>query len=52
MLVPRRAARVPRPNHEGAPMTNDTRGVLYLNGKVERIPEAKWPELKERSGIR
>jgi len=38
--------------YEAAPMTNDTRGVLYLNGKVERIPEAKWPELKERSGIK
>ncbi|MEI6083668.1 MAG: hypothetical protein WCS70_05140 [Verrucomicrobiota bacterium] len=38
--------------YEAAPLTNDTRGVLYLNGKVERIPEAMWPELKERSGIR
>jgi hypothetical protein len=38
--------------YEATPMTNNTRAVLFLNGTVERIPEAKWPDLKSRSGIR
>jgi len=31
--------------------TNDTRGVLFLDGQVERVPEAKWSALKKQSGI-
>lgn len=30
---------------------NDTRGVLYLDGRVERIAENKWAALKKASGI-
>ncbi len=30
---------------------HDERGVLYLDGKVERVPESKWPALKKASNI-
>ena len=30
---------------------NDMRAVLYLDGKVERIVETKWAELKKASDI-
>ena len=30
---------------------NDTRAVLFLDGHIERVAEAKWPALKKASQI-
>lgn len=36
--------------YESTP-TNETRGVLFLDGRVKRVAESKWLELKKASGI-
>lgn len=38
--------------YEAAPSSNQTRAVLFLDGKVERIAETNWPGLKTQSGVR
>jgi prepilin-type processing-associated H-X9-DG protein len=37
--------------YEAHPLTDGTRGVLFVDGHATRVPEATWPELKQASGI-
>jgi hypothetical protein len=54
-LTGKKPADFPKPGeivtfYEAAP-TNDTRGVLYLDGRVERVTETKWTELKKAAQL-
>ncbi len=54
-LSGKKLANFPKPEetvafYENKP-TNDTRGVLFLDGHTERIAETKWPALKKISNI-
>ena len=35
--------------YEASAATDGTRGVLYLDGHVERVAEVVWPRLKQAS---
>jgi hypothetical protein len=37
--------------YEPSPEADGTRGVLFLDGRARRIPEAAWPRLKQTSKI-
>ena len=37
--------------YEATPADDETRAVLFLDGHVERIVDARWQELKKSSGI-
>jgi hypothetical protein len=37
--------------YEARPATDDTRGVLLIDGRIARVPEAAWPQLRRATGL-